>query len=249
MTIKDSGKREEYSSGMVRDTQAGKPMFNLINRVGVPMDQQMLTRWAMLMTAGAEKYGLRNWELACTQEEIDRFKESAFRHMLQWLNGETDEDHAAAVLFNIQACETTKYVMALKSLENTTSDFVADAILKSMAIKDSYIYPHSADMTIPAETIPAPKQTHNERDVKLPKVPKSVTNVDNQNGTGDSIVKQHKPEDHGPEFWSSDCEEDVCRQARVSTQRGSIHDNNIAVGNPKHLFCFCPLRMEGTPYW
>ncbi len=231
MTIKDSGKREEYSSGMVRDTQAGKPMFNLINRVGVPMDQQMLTRWAALMTAGAEKYGLRNWELACTQEEIDRFKESAFRHMMQWLAGETDEDHAAAVLFNIQACETTKYVMMLKSLE------------------DRYIYASSVDMTIPAETIPAPKQTHNERDVKLPKVPKSVNTAEHQNGTGDSIVKQHKPEDHGPEFWSSDCEEDVCRQARVSTQRGSIHDNNIAVGNPKHLFCFCPLRMEGTPYW
>jgi hypothetical protein len=65
----------------------------------------MLTRWAMHMMKGADKYGERNWELACTKEEYERFRQSAFRHFIQWYKGERDEDHAAAVFFNIQAAE------------------------------------------------------------------------------------------------------------------------------------------------
>lgn len=51
----------------------------------------------------------RNWELFNNQEALDRAKSSALRHMIQWINGETDEDHAAAVYFNIMAAEYVKY--------------------------------------------------------------------------------------------------------------------------------------------
>lgn len=98
--VKDSGKREEYESGMVRDTQEGKPDYTLLPNF-------MLTRWADHMTKGANKYGRRNWEKAQTPDELERFKSSAFRHLIQWLNGEQDEDHAAAVMFNIAAAEYT----------------------------------------------------------------------------------------------------------------------------------------------
>lgn len=96
--VKDSGVRQEYESGMRRDTQEGKPRYSLL-----PMP--MLTRWAMHMTKGAEKYGAHNWQLANSEEELDRFKDSAFRHLIQWLSGETDEDHASAILFNVAAAE------------------------------------------------------------------------------------------------------------------------------------------------
>lgn len=109
--VKDSGARESYTSGMVRDTQEGKPMFGLIMREGIPFEKQMLVRWAALMTAGAKKYGLRNWEKADSDEEMNRFKESAFRHFMQWFAGHEDEDHAAAVMFNINAYESTKVVI------------------------------------------------------------------------------------------------------------------------------------------
>lgn len=109
---KDSGKREEYASGMRRDTQEGKPMFGLMRAQGIPYPAQFLTRCAALMTRGAEKYGLRNWELADSYEELERFRESAERHMNQWLAGETDEDHAAAVFFNINAAETVMFKLA-----------------------------------------------------------------------------------------------------------------------------------------
>lgn len=106
---KDSGKREEYSTGMVRDTQDGKPRFDLLFPKDVPYQHQILTRFAQLMERGAQKYSERNWELAGTEEELERFKQSGMRHMVQWFNGETDEDHAAAVMFNLMAFETTSY--------------------------------------------------------------------------------------------------------------------------------------------
>lgn len=95
-TTKDSGRRKEYDSGMRRDSNEGKPDYTLIY-------EPMLTRWAELMTRGAEKYGRRNWELANSEEELERFKASAYRHFVQAMRGDTDEDHYAAVYFNIAA--------------------------------------------------------------------------------------------------------------------------------------------------
>lgn len=98
---KDSGKRTEFKSGMRRDTAENKPRYDLCYT-------PMLTRWAWLMKRGAEKYGERNWENADSKEEMNRFKASAFRHFIQWFEGEDDEDHAAGVFFNIAAVEYLK---------------------------------------------------------------------------------------------------------------------------------------------
>lgn len=98
---KDSGKRVDFPSGMRRDTDEGKPRYDLI-------DEPMLTRWAGLMARGAVKYGENNWQLANSEEELQRFKASGFRHFIQWIRGDEDEDHAAAVFYNIAACEYVK---------------------------------------------------------------------------------------------------------------------------------------------
>jgi hypothetical protein len=105
---KDSGRREEYASGMIRDVNGDKPRFDLIFPEGIPYEYQFLTRLAGLLTRGALKYGERNWEKASGEEEMARFKASALRHLLQWMCGEDDEDHAAATVFNLLAYETTK---------------------------------------------------------------------------------------------------------------------------------------------
>lgn len=107
--LKDSGARLQFSSGMVRDTDADKPAFDLILPEGIPFREQMLTRWADLLRKGAIKYSRRNWEKADSKEELDRAKASAFRHFMQWFSGETDEDHAAAVFFNITEAEMIKW--------------------------------------------------------------------------------------------------------------------------------------------
>jgi hypothetical protein len=95
----DSGERIDFPSGMRRDTDAGKPRFDLI-----PLP--MLRRLADLYARGAEKYGDSNWQLADSDVELARFKASGFRHFISWLEGDQSEDHAVATVFNIFAAET-----------------------------------------------------------------------------------------------------------------------------------------------
>lgn len=107
-TTKDSGERVEYPSGMRRDVQDGKARFDLIFPTGVAYEDQLLTRFAGLLERGAAKYGDNNWQKANSEEELDRFRASGLRHMIQWATGETDEDHATAVIFNLMAYEHCK---------------------------------------------------------------------------------------------------------------------------------------------
>jgi len=100
--VKDSGQRQEFEGGMVRDTNEGKTRYDLV------ADGPMLRRWAEHLTLGAKKYAARNWMMAQGHVEYERFRESAFRHFMDWWEGKTDEDHAAAVLFNINGVEFLK---------------------------------------------------------------------------------------------------------------------------------------------
>lgn len=95
---KDSGKRVKFNSGMNRDVQTGKSRYDLIYT-------PFLTDWADLMGRGAEKYGERDWEKADSIEELNRFKASAWRHFIQFMNGEIDEAHHSAVVFNLAAIQ------------------------------------------------------------------------------------------------------------------------------------------------
>src|SRR5690606_36904378 len=97
---KDSGVRAHFESGMQRDTEEGKARFDLLFPLDIPYERQFVTRLAELMARGALKYEDRNWEKANSSEELARFKSSAARHFVQWLTGDIEEDHAAAVVFN-----------------------------------------------------------------------------------------------------------------------------------------------------
>ena len=100
---KDSGERTEFESGMIRDVSDDKTKWHKV------ADGPMLQRWAELLTRGAQKYpddaGRPNWMKANGFEEYYRFRESAFRHFMDWYYGKQDEDHAAGVLFNINGAE------------------------------------------------------------------------------------------------------------------------------------------------
>lgn len=97
--VKDSGEREQFESGMQRDTEDGKADFTLIRK------GPLFKRWAEHLTKGALKYGRHNWTNADSENELDRFQRSAARHFEQWLAGDRDEDHACAVVFNLNAAE------------------------------------------------------------------------------------------------------------------------------------------------
>lgn len=110
---KDSGQRLEFASGMKRDVTTGKTLWHLV------ASGSMFKRWAELLTRGAEKYDADNWMKAQGEEELKRFRESAFRHFMQWYSGDTDEDHAAAVFFNINGAEYVKERM--KNVDTSTT--------------------------------------------------------------------------------------------------------------------------------
>lgn len=107
--LKDSGKRLKYDSGMVRDVEDDKPAFELMFPQHVPFDQQMVTRVAEHLRKGARKYTRRNWEKGNSEEECERAMASALRHMIQWMTGATDEDHAAAAIVNVIFAETMRF--------------------------------------------------------------------------------------------------------------------------------------------
>jgi hypothetical protein len=100
---------------MRRDTQKGKPRYDLIDRA-------LLKRWAELMGRGADKYGERNWEKAEGPTELARFKAAALRHMFQWLDNDRLEDHAVAVCFNLAGAEMVRTKMT-RTKDGETLDF------------------------------------------------------------------------------------------------------------------------------
>lgn len=90
---KDSGKREQFDTGAVRDTRNGKGRFDLITPYG-------LKRLADVYERGALKYNDHNWEKGIP---ISRCMDSALRHLNQYMEGLGDEDHLAAACWNIMA--------------------------------------------------------------------------------------------------------------------------------------------------
>ena len=89
--IKDSGERTEFRSGAVRDMHEGKGRFDLL-----PMC--VLLRLAKHYEKGALKYAERNWEKGIPAHS---FADSAFRHMVKYMDGQTDEDHLIAAIWNL----------------------------------------------------------------------------------------------------------------------------------------------------
>lgn len=107
--VKDSGKREEYENGFVRDTEEGKPDYARVLAVPglhlIPIE--MLERLGEHLVKGAVKYGEDNWRKATGSIAKERFARSLARHVRQLITGDRDEDHAAAIVFNAFAYELT----------------------------------------------------------------------------------------------------------------------------------------------
>jgi len=91
--LKDSGKRQEFTTGAVRDLGEGKGRYDLISPLA-------LKRLALVHEKGAIKYGDHNWEKGIP---IKRCLESGIRHAYQYLEGLRDEDHLAQAMWNFAA--------------------------------------------------------------------------------------------------------------------------------------------------
>lgn len=117
--VKANGPQTVLAGGMVRSSGAGKIDYTLA------LDGVMFERLAAHLTKATQppaNYPKRNWLLSCEpatsesdlgvqKETLERYRVSAARHFIQWMRGDTDEDHVAALWFNTNGYETLKEAM------------------------------------------------------------------------------------------------------------------------------------------
>ena len=96
--IKDSGERTKFASGAVRDMGIGKGRCDLLPAAA-------LLRLAKHFESGATKYGDRNWEKGIP---LQSFIDSGMRHLLKYMDGQTDEDHLCAAAWNLMCAMWTE---------------------------------------------------------------------------------------------------------------------------------------------
>lgn len=113
-TTKDSGQREEFLTGSRRDTQDGKPRFDLI-----PVGP--LKRLADLYTRGAVKYGESNWTKG---QPVSRYYASLLRHIYAWASGDDEEDHLISAVWNAFAIVWTLEAIKAGILSGRLNDYV-----------------------------------------------------------------------------------------------------------------------------
>jgi len=123
--VQDTGSRQNFLTGSVRDTNEGKPRFDLISLLGS-------YRLAKHYANGAKKYGDRNWEKG---QPLSRYIESAERHLFKLKMGFIDEDHEAASVWNILAFMHTKMMIQAGSLPIELNDMptYSDEVRKLVA--------------------------------------------------------------------------------------------------------------------
>ncbi len=113
-TIKDSGKRQEFNTGSVRDTREGKGRYDLL-------PTRALARVAKHFEAGALKYGDGNW---LKGQPLSRYMDSALRHAFAHLEGKRDEPHLDAAIWNLLALSETMERVKAGMLPQCLNDMV-----------------------------------------------------------------------------------------------------------------------------
>ena len=109
---KDSGAREDFNTGSRRDVRTGKGRYDLLPYHATRREAELLER-------GATKYGDRNWELG---QPFSRCFDSAMRHLMKAKAGMKDEDHLAAVVFNVKAIIEFEEMIARGELDPAMND-------------------------------------------------------------------------------------------------------------------------------
>lgn len=88
--------KEKFETGAQRDMDDGKGKPSLISPV-------LIHHLGVLLAKGAEHYGADNWAKGMPYR---RTADSIIRHIYQWLAGDVEEDHLAAVCFGAMCLMT-----------------------------------------------------------------------------------------------------------------------------------------------
>ncbi len=136
--IKDSGKRQEFTTGARRDTQDGKGDYSRIplewlhdltlalQRRGQDTDRldllpvEELLRLSAVYGKGAYKYGDYNWQKGIP---MSRYASSINRHMKDFAAGDRSEDHMMQLAWNCFAMAWTETAVREGRLPRELGDY------------------------------------------------------------------------------------------------------------------------------
>jgi len=110
--VKDSGERQDFGTGSVRDTNEGKGRFDLI-------PPYAMFRLARHFQNGAIKYKENNW---AEGQGLKRYFDSAERHLNKVKMGLKDEDHLIAAAWNILCLVETQKLIEVGKLPKELDD-------------------------------------------------------------------------------------------------------------------------------
>ncbi len=110
--LKDSGNRQQFSTGAQRDIQRGKGRYDLLPFYA-------LERVAKVFENGAIKYEQENWRKGIP---LRRFLDSALRHLCKAAWGMRDEDHFAQACWNVMCLIETEYMIKQGILPEELND-------------------------------------------------------------------------------------------------------------------------------
>jgi hypothetical protein len=111
--ILDSGQRQEFQTGSVRDTSEGKGRFDLL-------PYYSLMKVSQHFEEGAKKYAADNWRKG---QPLSRYFDSAQRHLAKFAMGFNDEPHLTAAIWNLLCYIETSKRVEMGQLPKELNDF------------------------------------------------------------------------------------------------------------------------------
>ena len=114
--VLDNGKnKKKFQTGGIREVASGKGRYDLL-------PTRAMRRLAEHYENGVHKYDDRNWEKGLP---IGHYTDSALRHTFKFLEGQTDEDHLAAAVWNLMCIMETMERIEIGMLPKELMDLPA----------------------------------------------------------------------------------------------------------------------------
>jgi hypothetical protein len=120
--LKDSGQRETFPTGAIREPNLGRGRYDLIPPIA-------LKALAIHYERGAKKYEDRNWENGLP---LSRHLNSALRHLQNYLAGDREEDHLSACVFNCFAITHDLEMIKKGAMSEEINDLPYPGIIKEV---------------------------------------------------------------------------------------------------------------------
>lgn len=146
--MKPPGKMTTHKTGAKREDKTGKGRFDLLSPI-------MLKRLAILSEEGGVAHGDRNWEKGM---KLSTFLDSAFRHLVQTIDGCEDKDHPIQAIWNLQGYIHTLHLIRTGDLPPELDDLPREKNLQKIERSWKVKVPFTVQLSEPSMCPPVRKE-------------------------------------------------------------------------------------------